>query len=75
MFKQRTVKKSSPGPKTRLGLIMVALGHAAKTAFSPNALVLSYGIELFSSAPIALIWINFAPVSRAARATFSAPRH
>jgi hypothetical protein len=73
--KTHTVKKSSPGPNTMLGLITVASGEMSKTDFSASALVLAYGMLLFSSAPIALKWIIFAPTFFAAFATFSAPFH
>lgn len=34
-----TVKKPSPGPKTRLGRKMVAVGFSPRTACSPSPLV------------------------------------
>jgi hypothetical protein len=70
-----TLKNESPGPKTMLGRITVASGQISKTDLSASALVLTYGMLLSGSAPIALKWINLAPTSLAAFATFSAPFH
>ena len=49
-----TLKNESPGPKTMLGRITVASGQISKTDLSASALVLTYGILLFGSDPIAL---------------------
>ena len=53
-IKTLTLKKSSSGPKTILGLITVALGQDSNTAYSPSPLVLSYASLLSELAPMAL---------------------
>ena len=68
-----TAKKPSPGPNTRLGRMIVALGHASRTASSARAFVLMYGILLSLLAPIALIYTIFAPMSFATLATLAVP--
>ena len=70
-----TIKKESPGPNTRDGRKIVALGQAARTACSPRAFVRGEDSGLFGSAPIALRWMSLAFCSRATTATFSAPFH
>lgn len=70
-----TLKKSSSGPKIKLGRKMVASGHKRRTEFSANPFVLTYGMLLSGFAPMALKCMSFAPTFWAAIATFSAPFH
>lgn len=70
-----TLKKSSSGPKTKLGRRMVASGHKRRRELSANPFVLTYGMLLSGLAPMALKCMSFAPIFWAAVATFSAPFH
>lgn len=55
--------------------MIVAVGDTLSTDCSPSPFVRGDIRWLFGSAPMALMWMTFAPTSSATAATFSAPFH
>ncbi len=68
---QKAISRSKDNTRPNYRGVLAHTPHR----FLAESLVLAYGMLLSLSAPIALMWISFAPTSFAATATSSAPCH